>query len=180
MAVAPRVDSEVGVIVAPAGPACEGDCGGLASGTDDAATVVAWLRLFEMQEPALVARDDPWLGPYLRAAIRRWPGVWQFHEYLASHEVRAGDLPAARVEHEKARALYMEAPLFDDPWLGWRGKFAIVGVARTIAGPAGWLLGKGVVAAVDAAAGDVPVPFPAEPGPSAWLPPPTAHPPSAP
>ncbi|MFM8409996.1 MAG: hypothetical protein ACKOCT_06935, partial [Alphaproteobacteria bacterium] len=181
-AVAPRADSGVGVLVSTAGSACEGDCGtsGAPASTApaDPGPVVAWLHLYEMQEPAVIARDDPAVGSYVRTAIERWPRTWQLHEYLASWNVRAGDLEAARVAHADAKALYMEAPLYDDPWLGWRGKVAIVAFGNTFAGPVGWLLGKGVVAAVDAAAGDVLVPFPDEPGPLAWQPPPTAHPPA--
>jgi len=181
-AVAPRVDaSGVGVLVPPASATSSSDAPAPSGApptavAEDPGPVVAWLGVFDAQDPAIVARDDAWLGPYLRTAIERWPGVWQFHEHLAAHEFRAGNLAAARAEHAEARRLYLEAPLYDDPWLGWRGKFAIVGIGNTIAGPVGWLLGKGIVAAVDAAAGDVPVPFPDEPSAVAWSPPPTAHP----
>lgn len=179
-AVAPRADATgVGVLVSPGPSACGEDRGpgaAQAQAANDPGPVIEWLRRFERQEPAVIAGEDPALGPYLRAAIERWPEVWQFHEHLAALDVRTGDLEAARAEHDEARRLYERAPLFDDPWLGWRGKFAIVGMGNTFAGPVGWLLGKGVVAAIDAMAGDEPVPFPPEPSAVAWSPPPTAHP----
>ena len=182
VAVAPRIDGGPGVLVDPSTPSA-GSAGGeradfpAGPAPDDPGPVIAWLALYERQDPAIVAREDPGLESYLRAAISRWPRAWPLHEHLAAWNVRAGDLPAARVEHEQARSLYLESPLWDDPWLGWRGKTAIVAMGNTFAGPVGWLLGKGVVAAVDAVAGEAPVAFPDEPSAVAWTPPPTAHPP---